>query len=131
MSKRTFAFSAHNLSVWNKGLCMRQRASWTYPPQVFTSVDLFNKNVRSGFTINSPLFKNNWVKIHHRKNKVGWRFTKLICFFKVKIHFQTKKIIKQNKTKKQNKKKNERSFKIHRASNIIRWRFTKSKNKIG
>ena len=31
---------------------------------------------RSGFTINSPLFQNNWVKIHHRKNKVGWRFTK-------------------------------------------------------
>ena len=62
-------------------LCMRQRASWTYPPQVFTSVHLFSKIVRSGFTINSPLFQINWVKIHHRENKVGWRFTKLICFF--------------------------------------------------
>ena len=62
-------------------LCMCQRASWTYPPQVFTSVHLFNKIVRSGFTINSPLFQNNWVKILHRENKVGWRFTKLICFF--------------------------------------------------
>ena len=48
-------------------LCMRQRACWTYPPQVFTSVHLFNKIVRSGFTINSPLFQNNWVKIRHRE----------------------------------------------------------------
>ena len=39
------------------------------------------KIVRSGFTINSPLFQNDWVKIHHRKSKVRWRFTKLICFF--------------------------------------------------
>ena len=31
---------------------------------------LFNKIVRSGFTISSPLFQNNWVKIRHRKNKV-------------------------------------------------------------
>ena len=61
-------------------LCPCQRASWTYPPQVFTSVHLFNKIIRSGFTINSPLFQNNWVKIHHRKCKVGWRFTKLIFF---------------------------------------------------
>ena len=51
-------------------LCMRQRPSWTYPPQVFTSVHLFNKIVRSRFTISSPLFQNNWVKIHHRENKV-------------------------------------------------------------
>ena len=43
-------------------LCMRQRPSWTYPPQVFTSVHLFNKIVRSRFTISSPLFKNNWVQ---------------------------------------------------------------------
>ena len=40
-------------------LCTRQRASWTYPPQVFTSVHLFIKMVRSGFTINSPHFQNN------------------------------------------------------------------------
>ena len=26
-------------------------------------------------------FQNDWVKIHHRENKVGWRFTNLICFF--------------------------------------------------
>ena len=51
-------------------LCMRQRPSWTYPPQVFTSVHLYNKIVRSRFTISSPLFQNNWVKIHHRENKV-------------------------------------------------------------
>ena len=25
-------------------------------------------------------FYNNWVKIHCCENKVGWRFTKLICF---------------------------------------------------
>ena len=61
-------------------LCTRQRASWTYPPQVFTSVHLFNEIVRSGFAIDSPIFQNNWVKIHHRKNKVGWRFTKIIFF---------------------------------------------------
>ena len=66
---------------YNYYLCTCQRASWTYPPQVFTTVHLFNKIIRSGFTINSPLFQNNWVKIHHRKNKVGWRFTKLICIF--------------------------------------------------
>ena len=65
----------------NHPLCTRQRASWTYLPQVFTSVHLFNKIIGSGFAINSPLFQNNWVKIHHRKNKIGWRFTKLICFF--------------------------------------------------
>ena len=35
------------------------------------SVHLFNKIVRSGFTINSPPLENNWVKIHHRENKVG------------------------------------------------------------
>ena len=63
------------------GYCMHQRASWTYPPQVFTSVHLFNKIIRSRFTISSPLFRNNWVKIHHRKNKVRWRFTKLIYLF--------------------------------------------------
>ena len=75
--------SSNNSQTQSKyrGLCICQRASWTYPPQVFTSVHLFNKIVRSGFTINSPLFQNNWVKIHHRKNKTGWRFTKLICFF--------------------------------------------------
>ena len=38
---------------------------------LLTSVHLFNKSVRSGFIINSPLFQNNWVKIHHRENKVG------------------------------------------------------------
>ena len=72
-------WTSYSVSGW--GLCTRQRASWTYPPQVFTSVHLFIKIVRSVFTINSPHFQNNWVKIHHRKNKVGWRFTKLICFF--------------------------------------------------
>ena len=33
-----------------------QRASWTYPPQVFTSVHLFYKIVRSRFTNSSPFF---------------------------------------------------------------------------
>ena len=61
-------------------LCMRQRASWTYPPQVFTSVHLFNKIVGPKFTISSLLFKNNWVKIQI-ENKVRWRFTKLIDLF--------------------------------------------------
>ena len=55
-------------------------------------------------------FYNNWVKIHCYENKVGWRFTKLICFFLVKIHFQKNKIIKQNTC----------SFKIHHASNFAR-----------
>ena len=64
-----------------KSLYMRQRAAWTYPPQFFTSVHLFNKIIRSRFTISSPLFKNNWVKIHHRENKVRWRFTKLSYLF--------------------------------------------------
>ena len=44
-------------------------------------IHLLNKIVSSGFTISSPLFQNNWVKIQHRENKVGWRFTKFICFF--------------------------------------------------
>ena len=57
-------------NMQNIYLCIRQKASCTYPPQVFTSVHLFNKIVRSRFTISSPLFQNNWVKIHHRKNKV-------------------------------------------------------------
>ena len=70
---------AHNWS--SKNLCMRQRASWTYPPQLFTSVHLFNKIVRSRLTISSPLFQNNWVKIHQRENKIRWRFTKLIHLF--------------------------------------------------
>ena len=39
------------------------------------------------------------------------------------MHFQIKKIIKN--------KINARSFKIHHASNIIKWRFTLSKNEIG
>ena len=47
---------------WN--LCTRQRASRTYPTQVFTSVHFFNCN--------------NWVKSYRRENKVGWRFTKLL-----------------------------------------------------
>ena len=80
-SMRLQAWQTHIFWVFLNILCMCQRASWTYPPQVFTSVYLFNKIVRSGFTINSPLFQNNWVKIHHRKSKVEWRFTKLICFF--------------------------------------------------
>ena len=59
---------------------MHQMASWTYPPQVFTSVNLFNKINRSRFTITSLLFQNSWIKVHHRENKVGWRFPKLIFF---------------------------------------------------
>ena len=35
------------------------------------SIHLFSKKKK----------KKKWVKIHHRENKVGWRFTKLICFF--------------------------------------------------
>ena len=70
-------------------LCTRHRASWTYPPQVFI------KTIGSRFTISSSLFQNNWVKIHCHENKVGWRFTKPIRFFKVKIHFQINKMIKQ------------------------------------
>ena len=62
-------------------LCMCQRASWTYPPQVFTSIHFFNKIIRSRFTISSPFSYNNWVKIHCRKNKVGWRFTFLADLF--------------------------------------------------
>ena len=52
-------------------LCMCQRASLTYLPQVFTSFHLFNKIVRSRFTVRSPYLYINWVKIHCRKNKVG------------------------------------------------------------
>ena len=37
----------------------------------------FHQIVGSRFTISSPLFQNNWVKIHHRRNKVGWRFNML------------------------------------------------------
>ena len=62
--------SVFSYSCVHPSLCMRQRPSWTYPPQVFTFVHLFNKIVRSRFTISSPLFQNNWVKIHHRENKV-------------------------------------------------------------
>ena len=60
-------------------LCSRQRPPWTSPPQVFTSVHLFKKFVGSRFTISSPRFQNNWVKIHRRKNGIGqdslrWNF---------------------------------------------------------
>ena len=81
-------------------LCTCQRTSWTYLPQVFTSVHLFNKIVRWRFTISSPLFQNKWVKIHHRENKVGWRFHYADLFFlgqdsllskgcfTIRVHFQ-------------------------------------------
>ena len=58
-------------------LCSRQRPPWTSPPQVFTSVHLLKKFVGSRFTINSPRFQNNWVKIHRRKKWDRSRFTKV------------------------------------------------------
>ena len=51
-----------------------------YPPQVFTSVHLFNNIARSRFIISSPFFYNNWVKIHRCENKVWWRLIKQIVF---------------------------------------------------
>ena len=63
-------FDLQLFNIFHNLLCMRQRPSWTYPLQVFTSVHLFNKIVRSRFTISSPLFQSNWVKIHHLENKV-------------------------------------------------------------
>ena len=105
---------------------MRQRASWTYPPQVFTSVHLFNKIVRSGFTINSPLFQNNRVKIHPREKKVGWRFTKLICFFLGQDSLSNKE---NNKTIKRTFVQDSPCFKyyqvkIHHVQKWTRFRFT-------
>ena len=79
--------SANRIYQWTEQLTTRllmhaSKVLWTYPPQVFTSVHLLNKIVRSRFTISSPFFSfNNWVKIHCCKSKVEWRFTKLICFF--------------------------------------------------
>ena len=103
-------------------LCTRQRASWTYLPQTFTSVHLFNKIVGSRFSISSPFFCNNWVKIHCCENKVGWRFTKLIFFLLGQGSFSNK----------QNDKTIKRPFvQIHRASNFTRWRFIIFKNKLG
>ena len=58
-------------------LCSRQRPPWTSPPQVFTSVHLLKKFVGSRFTISSPRFQNNWVKIHRRKKRERSRFTKV------------------------------------------------------
>ena len=62
-----------NLFKWklsDDDLLHTSKAILNLPPQVFTSVHLFNKIVRSRFTISSPVFPNNWVKIHHRENKV-------------------------------------------------------------
>ena len=58
-------------------LCSHQRPPWTSPPQVFTSVHLLKKFVGSRFTISSPRFQNNWVKIHRRKKWDRSRFTKV------------------------------------------------------
>ena len=85
------------------------------------------------FTFSTKSLGQDSPSIHFFSKKGGSRFTStkiklgkdspswFVFFFLVKIHFQTKKLIKQQ---------NACSFKIHRASNIIRWRFTKSKNKI-
>ena len=58
-------------------LCSRQRPPWTSPPQVLTSVHLLKKFAGSRFTISSPRFQNNWVKIHRRKKWDRSRFTKV------------------------------------------------------
>ena len=65
---------AHCMTMNINYLCMHQRASWTYPPEVFTSVHLFNKINMSRFTISLPFFYNNCVKIHCCENQVRWRF---------------------------------------------------------
>ena len=52
-------------------LCTRQSSSWTYPPQVFTSVHLFNKIVRSRFTINSPFSITIGSRFTAAKIKLG------------------------------------------------------------
>ena len=63
-------------------LCIRQRPPWTPPPQVFTPVHLLKKIVGSRFTISSPRFQNNGVKIHRRGKSVRSRFTKLKCLLR-------------------------------------------------
>ena len=73
-------FGTHALDTeWKTqfNLCSRQRPPWTSPPQVFTSVHLLKKFVGSRFTISSPRFQNNWVKIHRRKKWDRSRFTKV------------------------------------------------------
>ena len=79
-SARAFQFVVCALK-WTCCFMHGQKASWTYPPQVFTSVHLFSKIIRTRFTISSPFFYNNWVKIHCPEIKVWWRFTKLINLF--------------------------------------------------
>ena len=72
--------SLHNEKVETFHICTLHLVLWcTYaavkdhlePSQVFTSVHLLKKFVGSRFTINSPRFQNNWVKIHRRKNGIG------------------------------------------------------------
>ena len=54
--------------------------NWHLEPTLLKSSP-FHQIIGSRIVISSPLFQNNLVKIHHNKNKIGWRFTKLICFF--------------------------------------------------
>ena len=60
----------HN-GEWNvRNLCTCQRA--LEPTHLKSSpLFLFNKIVWLRFTISSPFFFNNWVKIHCRENKMG------------------------------------------------------------
>ena len=74
---RKFELSSLISSTVIPVLCSRQRPPWTSPPQVFTSVHLLKKFVGSRFTISSPRFQNNWVKIHRRKKWDRSRFTKV------------------------------------------------------
>ena len=73
-------------------LCSRQRPPWTSPPQVFTSVHLLKKFVGSRFTISSPRFQNNWVKIHLRKKWDRSRFTKVKVLLRPRFTSLPKKL---------------------------------------
>ena len=57
------------------------------PPLLFTSVHLFKKILGSRFTISSPRFQNNRVKIHRRKK---WDRSSEI-FAMAKIHLIAEK----------------------------------------
>ena len=68
-------------------LCTHHRASWTYLPQVFTYVHLFNKIVESRFTISSPLFQKTGPRFTTAKIKSGedspcWFFSRSRFTFK-------------------------------------------------
>ena len=89
MLKLGFGCDVGQISLYS--LCTRQRASWTYSPQVFTSVHLFNKIVRSGFTINSPLFQTIGSRFTTAKTNLGEDSPSWFAFSRSRSTFKQRK----------------------------------------